>query len=275
MATWTNISAYAVDAKFGYQGLNNVLSNAEVDLYTRPWRPISDASSWLQWKGSTTITLKAGYYFVGDSLLTLASDLDWTWTASGHNKGVISGDAASQTAPYYLYAINDGGACGIISSLTAPTARFNTDLPGSLWDTNTYLGSFYNFSGILEFLQTKNRILYRGAHLQSWSPSLTYARIHDGGILYGIPATAVYGYWKLTFGVTGYAQPAQYYFSHDGTNDYWFSSSNDPTTTHKGYGSCFWAPFSTPSMAYSKYVGMYSTDTFPWAVKGYLDKFLI
>lgn len=111
---------------------------APISAYTSP--TVS-----LVWTSTTVITMQTGRYFIGGKVWTLGSTIGWTWVASGQNGGLDTGSEASSTW-YYLYAVLIGGAVGIVASATAPTAKFNTNLSGTDYDTNTYLGAFFNNS---------------------------------------------------------------------------------------------------------------------------------
>lgn len=106
------------------------------------------------WKDAATITLQAGIYRIGGSLHELAANTDWSWTLD-------TGVEAVSTW-YYLYLADVSGTPTPVASVTPPTSRFDTDLSGTDYDTNIYLGAFYNNSGgnIEEFYQTKNRFSY-------------------------------------------------------------------------------------------------------------------
>ena len=93
------------------------------------------------WKDAATITLQAGIYFVNQRALSLAVDTDWSWTMDDGG----AGDVASTW--YYLYVYDNSGTPAFVASATAPTAKFNTGLSGATYDTNTYLGAFYNDAG--------------------------------------------------------------------------------------------------------------------------------
>lgn len=115
----------------------------------------------LVWKDAATVTVQAGNYFIGGKIYTLSSGLDWTWAASGQNRGLDTGTETSSEW-YFLYGVVYGGSFGIIASLAYPTARFNTNLSGSSYDTNVYLGAVYNNSGsdLRWFRHSGNKFYY-------------------------------------------------------------------------------------------------------------------
>lgn len=108
----------------------------------------------LVWASVSQVTVKTGRYFIGGKVYNNGSDITWTWVASGQNGGLDTGSEASATW-YYLYGVLIGGAFGAVVSTTAPTNLFDTDLSGTAYDTNVYLGAFYNnaSSNIMQFWQ--------------------------------------------------------------------------------------------------------------------------
>lgn len=145
MKTWTNITDKTLRNRLGYQTVNQIKDNLINILEARPWRPTGDTGTWMVYKDANTYTVKAGYYLVGDTVYQLVADLDWTWSASGQNRGMDDGGAGNAASTfYYLYGIVYSAAFGVVASATAPTARFDTNLSGSSYDTNVYLGAVYN-----------------------------------------------------------------------------------------------------------------------------------
>jgi hypothetical protein len=121
-------------------------------------------------------------------MMTLAANTDWSWTL---DTGVEAG-----TTWYFLYAYNNAGSVGLVASLTAPTALNDTNLSGATYDTNIYLGAFYNnaASNISAFTQCRNIFLLDTA--------LT-AVTHTGDTNYTakaivVPTTAVAVYGDLS-----------------------------------------------------------------------------
>ena len=102
----------------------------------------------LVWKDAATITVQAGKYYVGGKVYNQAASQDITLAGAGApDYGLDTGSEANSTW-YYIYAVDyqDTGTLGYVYSTTAPTARFDTDLSGTDYDTNTYLGPVYNDS---------------------------------------------------------------------------------------------------------------------------------
>jgi hypothetical protein len=118
----------------------------------------------LVWKDVNTITVQAGWYFVGGTYIRqLAASLDWTWTAAGQNRGLLGGGPEAVSTWYYLYGILYNDAFAVVADdNTPPTSRFNTAImplvPTHSYNTNIYLGAFYNDAGsdINRFTQVGN-----------------------------------------------------------------------------------------------------------------------
>lgn len=132
-------------------GTNVSYELAPISLYKAP-------SVSLVWSTVAAVTVKSGRYFLNNKVYTNASDITWTWVAAGQNAGLDTGAEASSTW-YYLYGVLVGGSFGVVASATAPTATYDTDLSGTSYDTNVYLGAFYNNSSsdIVAFGQNGNR----------------------------------------------------------------------------------------------------------------------
>jgi hypothetical protein len=267
MVGWTNFADQAVDNKWGYQSTNQLFANAKVSLYRRPWRPRDQTATWLIRTDADHITFKAGDYFIGDQILSMATDLTWTWVASGHNKGVISGDPSDSAATYYLYAINDGGAVGIVASTTGPTARFDSPLPGSLYDTNLYLGAWINnFS-------TEHIFRHHGNYfwLLTWpSQSTTTYLSYLGPMSLGVPATASHVYWRVRIQST-LGTGALGLISLDGATEQWRTPICDPEGVESGSAT---AHFLLPNVLIYIKNNVASGD-FVWGPMGWWDKFLV
>lgn len=112
----------------------------------------------MEWSTVAAILVKSGRYFLNNKVYTNSSDITWTWVAAGQNGGLDTGAEASSTW-YYMYGTLIGGAFGVVASTTAPTAVFDTNLSGTSFDTNVYLGAFRNdsSSNIIRFWQSINK----------------------------------------------------------------------------------------------------------------------
>ena len=141
------------------------------------------------WKDAATITLQAGIYFVNQRALSLAVDTDWSWTMDDGG----AGDVASTW--YYLYVYDNSGTPAFVASATAPTAKFNTGLSGATYDTNTYLGAFYNDSGqdIDRFVHNSGIFMFMGA-----VGEVTHNTDVFSAKTIRIPATANYAYLHVS-----------------------------------------------------------------------------
>ena len=221
----------------------------------------------MEWKDVNTITVKAGRYFVDGGWYELESDLDWTWAASGQNFGVDTGGGEAN-GWWYLYMFLYGDRPAVVASQTAPTAAYNTDLSGTTYDKNIYLGAYQNKAGsILKFMQRSGtfRYLEETTMLSNNTTSFVAKTLE-------IPDTAVETIGKLRYtfpggGVEGYAV-----YSHDGVMENAVTYNFD--SGQGGDINYFEAPVSVTQTGYIKMVLGNATNAVQLWIMGWKDKFL-
>ena len=210
------------------------------------------------WKDVDTITVKAGYYFCGDTWIELAADTDWSWT--------LDTGARGGSAWYYLYAYKNGAAVGLVASLTAPTGKYNTDLSGSTYDSNVYLGAFYDSdppvgdNSIVKFVMTGNKFLHNettSSVTHTGSSSFTEKALF-------IPLSASMACGRMETSETGYTA----YASGDGIGYIGYIG----TAGVNVYVEVPTHVASTSNYIYLKISN--STKTVSWVTEGWVDKWI-
>ena len=138
------------------------------------------------WKDVATITVQAGNYWCGNAWLNVGAAVDWSW--------VLDTGTEEASTWYYLYLSNVTGTPTKVASKTAPTGRLNTNLSGTTYDANVYLGAFKNDASgdIITFTQSGN------IFLRSASPDLTHTgdtnyTSTDVSLYIPIVANSIYG----------------------------------------------------------------------------------
>lgn len=101
----------------------------------------------------TRITAPSGYYPVGGKIYYVSNTLGWSYQRNGGgstNRGFASATGAnallnqwSKSGTWvYLYATIYSNSLALIGDYVTPSDKYNTNLNGSSYDTNTYLGCF-------------------------------------------------------------------------------------------------------------------------------------
>jgi hypothetical protein len=271
MKSWTNIADKTLKTRLGYQTINQIRDNMIYALEGRPWRPTGDTGTWMVYKDANTYTVKAGYYLINNTLYQLVADLDWTWTASGQNRGMDDGGAGNAASTvYYLYGIVYSSAFGVVASATAPTARFDTNLSGASYDTNLYLGAVYNNASqnLLDVVQMGPQFVLSLNTEVGTTTSITYT----SKTLF-CPTTAVLAYLKLRSYCVTSAEFSASYYSIDGSAEFVRTGymKNSDTNPREQVIS-FEAPLPTPRTGYIK---SQTTNTTSYLYQmGWRDKYL-
>ena len=272
MKTWTNISDKVLRSRLGYQTANQLKDNLINILEARPWRPTGGTNIWIAYKDSNTVTVKAGDYLIGDSLYNLAIDLDWTWTAAAQNRGMDDGGAGNAASTfYYLYGIAYSAAFGVVASVTAPTSRFDTNLSGTSYDSNVYLGAVYNNASqnVEVFYQRASAFFYRDLVSVGTTTSTSYS----SKTLF-CPPTTSFTILHMKVNSTVSAITIQGDYSADGTNDFAQTSNLYMTSTTARSGAMwFEAPVPTSRTGWIKSSNASATVTL--YQKGWYDKYLL
>ncbi len=217
------------------------------------------------WASATEITVQAGRYFLNNKVYTNGSPITWTWAASGQNAGLDTGVEANSTW-YYLYGVLVTGAFGVVASTTAPTSPYDTNLSGTDYDTNVYLGAFYNNSSgnIMQFVQNGNRFdcMDRlGIVSHTGNTTLTSKTIIS-------PATATHVYGQLKLEGPTISQLGQVNGNNAANDELGISLS---VTNQAMFGHVL-VPLVAATTVYLKTEA--SGNTINFAVLGWLDKWL-
>lgn len=217
----------------------------------------------MAYASASTITIKAGRYFLNNKVYVLSGDLTWAWVASGQNGGLDTGAEASSTF-YYMYGTLIGGAFGAVASTTAPTAQYDTNLSGTSFDTNVYLGAFYNNSAsdIVKFIQCGAQFYYD----QPQGAVSTTSTVYQSKTMQ-VPTTA--NVLHLGGQQTGNANGNDIIYSVDGTNEWSRITGNSAGI--RNYGN-FSIPLFTAQTIYMKVDSNADTNS-SWAL-GWIDKWL-
>lgn len=150
----------------------------------------------IQNTSSTRITIPSGYYPVGGKLYYAANTLGWSTQRGGgsvatqkwSNRGFSFATGAvalgtgwrKSNTWYYLYATKYENSLALVCAGTSPTTKYDNNLWGSDWNTNTYLGAirFQAASNVAFFKQSGNKtscpgdnanLKFVGGLLVSWT----------------------------------------------------------------------------------------------------------
>lgn len=223
----------------------------------------------MEWKDINTITVKAGRYFVDGGWYELESDLDWTWSAGGQNFGVDTGGGEAN-GWWYLYMFLYGDRPAVVASQIPPTGAYDTDLSGTTYDKNLYLGAYYNDVGsIREFYQSGREFFYSKAQDSVTTTSNTFQ-----AKTIGVPVSADQVLGLIHLQTSGGSPAGNAFYSPNGVGaDVYVGPRNSEDST-AGHYSQFYAPIVTPQTGYIRNGTNSGLNTAQMWTLGWKDKFV-